>query len=62
MREHTGHPKKKQPTHAAQKNSRAEELMDFLEDVALNRKTATDEEVHNAMRELSEYLSRLQGD
>ena len=62
MSEHAGKTKKKRRACSARQKSRVEEIVDFLEDVALNRKSATDEEVGTAMRKLSEYLSHLQGD
>jgi hypothetical protein len=62
MSEHASKTNKKRLARSARQKSRVEEIVDFLEDVALNRKTATEEEVGTAMRKLSEYLSHLQGE
>lgn len=62
MSEHANKVKKKRPARVAGQKSRVEEIADFLEDVALNRKTATEEEVNNAMLEFSECLSHLSAD
>ena len=62
MSELAGKTKEKRSARFARQKSRVEEIVDFLEDVALNRKTATDEEVGTAMSKLSEYLSHLKGD
>lgn len=35
---------------------RAEELIDFLQEVALGKRTATDDEVNQATKELDEFL------
>jgi hypothetical protein len=62
MSAHVSKVKKRPPARAAGQKSRVEEIADFLEDVALNRKSATEEEVNNAMLEFSECLSHLSAD
>jgi hypothetical protein len=39
--------------------ARAEELVDFLQDVALGKRQATDKEIEDATKELDKYLPGL---
>ena len=56
----TAKPKRiKAKSKAASEKARAEELVEFVQDVALGKKKATEKEINDAMAELSKYLPDL---